>query len=429
MSISGSEFFASYSIGTRATMADGKRLKVLISGAGVAGPALAFWLHRLGHSCTVIERGDSLRTGGQQIDLRGPGIEAVKRMGILSDVRDCVVDEAGLGIVDGKNKAIAFFPRHAPGSETQSFSSEYEIMRGDLCEILYRKTKHTTMYRFGLHVDCYEDLGNNVKVEFSDGSVERYDLLVGADGQGSRIRRAMFEGDDEQSLRSMGCSLAYFPIDRTSKDMDHATAYWGTQQRVLMTRWHSPDRGQVYLMTFNHGNEIKSALKQDAAKQKMIFGKLFKDVGWERIDRLLGAMHSADDFYAHEIIQVRADKWSKGRVVLLGDAAFCSSPMSGMGTSLALVGAYVLAGAISENQDLGTAFQAYDNTLRPYVEKIQALRTPWHWILPKSEIGLRILNCALRFASKIGLFSLKTLFGQESGNDWKMPQYGALDED
>lgn len=110
MSISGSEFFASYSIGTRATMADGKRLKVLISGAGVAGPALAFWLHRLGHSCTVIERGDSLRTGGQQIDLRGPGIEAVKRMGILSDVRDCVVDEAGLGIVDGKKQGHRLFP-------------------------------------------------------------------------------------------------------------------------------------------------------------------------------------------------------------------------------------------------------------------------------------------------------------------------------
>ncbi|KAG5938997.1 hypothetical protein E4U53_007912 [Claviceps sorghi] len=408
-------------------------LRILIAGAGIAGPALAFWLQDLGHAITIIERWDSLRTGGQQIELRRQGIEAIKRMGILEEIRRHVVDEAGIDIVNHKDQSIIFFPRHEPGSKRQGFSSEFEIMRGDLCRILYGRTREKVHYRFGLSVTEFENRNGVVDVTFSDGSVAEYDLLVGADGQGSRIRRALHQdaGGDEQFLWSMGVFTCYYSIGRSAEDKDHATCYLETGQRILMTRWHAPRIGQAYLMTMAPGRraEMREALRKDVAAQKAVFADIFKTVRWKQAGRILDAMQTTDDFYAHEICQVRSNTWSRGRVVLLGDAAFCPSSMSGMGTSAAVVGAYVLAGEIARSGgggDIEAALARYDATMRPFIDKVQVSPTALTWLVPKSMIGLKVLHFAMALANRLNVPKLLQSRAVDEKDDWVMPWYQEL---
>lgn len=413
-------------------MLDTKPLRILIAGAGIAGPALALCLQRLGHSITIIERWQTLRVGGQQVDIRRQGIEAARRMGILEDIRQHVVDEAGLDFVNEKDQSIIFFPRHEPGSKNQGFSSEFEIMRGDLCRLLYDKTQEKVKYRFGLSVNSFENVGDIVKVTLSDGTMEEYDLLVGADGQGSRVRRAMNkdEGGDEQFLRSTGGLIGYYAIKRTANDEDHATVYIETGQRLVLTRWHSPNLGQAYLTAKKgsaNGEKIKDSLSQDVATQKAAFKEVFKSVRWSKMDRVLDAIDMTEDFYAHEIIQVRGSKWSKGRVVLLGDAGYCPSTFTGMGTSVALVGAYILAGEIAKSKgNVDAALAGYNATLRPYIDKAQVLSTALDWVVPKSMVGLKIMHLVLGLANKLNVQKLLQNRTTEVKDDWEMPWYEEL---
>ncbi|OAA35396.1 Monooxygenase, FAD-binding protein [Metarhizium rileyi] len=409
-----------------------QRLRVLIVGAGIAGPAMAFWLQRLGHACTVLERWDTLRVGGQQIDIRRQGVEAIKRMGIIDDIRKQGVDEGGIQLVNEASKPVIFFPRNEPGSKTQGFTSEFEIMRGDLCKILYEKTKDTTTYRFGLSVEEFVDTGDAVRVTLSDGSEEEYDILVGADGQGSRIRQALHKNQagDDQLLRHTGCFICYYSVPREAKDEDVATCYLGTEQRVVFTRWHRPDMGQVYLITMSHASDIQDALKKDIAVQKDVFANAFKNLEWNEVPRLIDAMKTTPTFYAHELIQVRPETYFRGRVVLLGDSGYCPSAMTGMGTSLALVGAYVLAGEIGRNKgDVKAAFAAYDAVLRPWVEKVQVLNVQAiRWFFPKSKFAVRMIQFVLGLVYKLNvhkLFQNLAMDGQEQ-DVWHMPRYEEL---
>jgi 2-polyprenyl-6-methoxyphenol hydroxylase-like FAD-dependent oxidoreductase len=163
-------------------------LKVLICGGGVAGPALAYWLARIGHQVVIVECFPTLRATGAQIDLRGQGIEAVKRMGLIDAVRRKLVDEAGVSFIDAKGNVKATILANTSGKGGQSFTSEYEIMRGDLVRIFYEATKDKVEYIFGKTVDGFTENDRGVVAYFSDGSSDTFDLLVGADGQGSHIR-------------------------------------------------------------------------------------------------------------------------------------------------------------------------------------------------------------------------------------------------
>ena len=167
-------------------------LKVLISGGGIAGNALAFWLSKLGHDITVVERFPSLRTTGLQIDLRGPGIEVLKRMGLEQAFRSNAAREDGIQVVDKTGRRRAYFPANKSGKGPQAFTSEFEIMRGDLCRIIYDAAKvREVSYIFATSIERFENTGDGVEVWFSNGKTERFDLLVGADGQGSHTRKMM----------------------------------------------------------------------------------------------------------------------------------------------------------------------------------------------------------------------------------------------
>lgn len=417
-------------------------LRILISGSGIAGPAVAFWLARLGHACTIVERFPSLRANGQQIDLREQGVDAARRMGILDEVRRRGVDEAGTEFIDAAGRPQSYMEKAPPG-QRQSLSSEFEIMRGDMCRLLMEATEHAVTYKFGVTVDDFadEDDGRGVRVTLSDGSVESYDLLIGADGQGSRIRKKMLAGGGlEDSYRSLGAFCCYYTIGRQPDETRNvATVCFLPKRRWVMTRWHAQRSGQAYLFTMSHADELREALKQGSGAQKELFARIFQDVGW-KVPRLLKEMGAADDFYAQEVVQVTGKRWSRGRVVLLGDAGYAPSPFTGMGTSLALVGAYVLAGEVARHPgDLPGALASYDAALRPLVEEVQRLPPGFpQMVFLETALGVRVLHAVLWLVSLamrlVRGLGIDRALGSVAGalpwrrRRWTLPEYPELGE-
>ncbi|PFH57763.1 hypothetical protein XA68_14590 [Ophiocordyceps unilateralis] len=404
-------------------------LNILICGGGIAGPAAAFWLARLGHKCTIVERYPELRTTGQQIDLREQGVVVARRMGLLDEIKRRTVDELGTAFVDSRGRRLAFFGRS--GDETQqSFTSEFEIMRGELCRVLHDATSDAVVWRFGITVDDYHHVndGRRVSVRFSDGSSAEYDLLIGADGQGSRVRRRMVP---EDKYRALGVFCCYFNLHRRAEDGQSVFSFYQAGgKRVVATRWHSPEAGQGYFMTRSHPDEMRRVLRQDSAAQRALFTRIFSGAGWQA-DRLVREMQEASDVYAFEALQVTLKPWHKGRVVLLGDAAHAPSFFTGMGTSLALVGAYVLAGELSAHgDDVEAGLDAYDRRLRKFAEDTQKLSPGVPGVMfPESWWGVRIFQFIITI---MGLIRIDNIMGlllkylHFESSKWQVPDYPAL---
>lgn len=417
-------------------------LKALIIGGGIAGPALAFWLAKAGHDVTVIERYPSLRAQGQQIDIRGQAISVVRRMGLLDQVRAKVVDEEGLRFEDVSGKSLAVFLANKTGKGAQSFTSEFEIMRGDLCRIFYEASRaQGVKYVFGKAPDRLTQDDDAVDVHFTDGTSDRFDLVVGADGQGSRVRK-MIMSPEEEEFKSLGCYISYFTIPRQAKDTNMATVC-NVPSRCMTLRCDNPKTTQAYLAIIPPDKETDDRLQRalasrDVAKEKQLWTRLFQDAGWQA-PRILDEMNraqTADDFYFQELGQVKSKTWYKGRVVLLGDAAHCPSPLTGLGTSSALVGAYVLAGEITKYRakgkeenaaNLAAALRAYDEVLRPFVEKAQTLSPGVPGLLyPKTWWGVWVLQLVLWLVALLRFDKLATLLGSDDVKGWELPDYPAL---
>ncbi|MCJ1312533.1 hypothetical protein MMC25_006207 [Agyrium rufum] len=401
-------------------------LNVIICGGGIAGPALAFWLVRLGHRVTVVERFPALRASGAQIDLRAQGIQVAKKMGLIEQIRSQVVDEDGIGLVDANGKIRACFMANKSGKGAQTFSSEYEIMRGDLVRVFYDATEKNVEYIFGKTVERFEQDEMGVTVHFSDGKTGTYDILVGADGQGSRVRKAILP-PGEDPLRHMGLYSSHWSIPTTSADSKIAKGCHAPGGRLLMKRTHSPVESQAYFQLRDDSEAMRSMPKLPVEKQKEFWISKFKDAGWEA-QRLIDGMQTSDYFYSQEIVQVRSSTWHQGRVVLVADAAHCPSPMTGMGTTSALAGTYVLAGEISKHpDDLELAFANYERILRPFVEEIQKLPM---WILrvmlPESQFGISVLYFVLGCISYLRITELVARFSREEKGGWELPDYPLL---
>lgn len=372
------------------------RPRVLISGASIAGPALAYWLRRYGWDTTIVERAPELRTGGQNVDVRGAGREVARRMGIEDDIRAATTGERGIRFVDRHGDVIAEFP--AGTSDSGGATAELEILRGDLARLLVDRTASTTEYVYGDRIIALTDDEDGVTVAFEHGKDRRFDLVVAAEGIGSSTRRLVFGGEIE--IRSLGLETTYLTIPRTGGDSD----WW---------RWYNAPGGRTVTLRPDAVGTIRATLsflidrragragaeRRSTDEQKQLLRSRFADAGWEA-RRVLDALDNADDMYFESIGQVRAPRWSSGRVVLVGDAGYCASPASGMGTSLALVGAYVLAGELAAHVDHRDAFRGYERIMRPYVEQAQQLPpgTP-RLANPRTRIGIGVLRLGLRIAS------------------------------
>ncbi|WP_033038373.1 FAD-dependent monooxygenase [Streptomyces monomycini] len=400
-----------------------RSLRVLIAGGGVAGQALAFWLTRGGHRVTVVERFPALRATGAQVDLRGQGIEAVRRMGLLDAVRGKLVDEKGVAFVDARGKARATIMANTSGQGRQTLTSEYEIMRGDLVRILNDATKHDAEYVFGKGVDGFEQDEHQVVAHFSDGSSGEFDLLVGADGQGSRIRRAILPEGFDPYWR-VGIHMAYWFVPRIASDSDIRDTYMVPGGRQIMRRSHDPAETQVYFVMREESGEASAIHREPVERQQEFWARRFRDAGWQT-ERFIEGMRTSPFFYSQEIAQVRTDTWSKGRVVLAGDAAHCASPYSGMGISGGLVGAYVLADAINRHPDaLPTALADYDTVLRPFVDQIQAEVNPrlLRLGMPMTQRAIDAFQAVTALACFLRIPDLVARSSKEDrGGNWQLP--------
>ncbi|MFC6937120.1 FAD-dependent oxidoreductase [Actinomadura yumaensis] len=301
-----------------------RSLRVLVAGGGVTGQALAYWLARGGHRVTVVERFPALRASGAQVDLRGQGIQAIAAMGLLDAVRGKLVDEAGVAFVDARGRAKATIMANTSGRGRQTLTSEYEIMRGDLVRILHDATKDDAEYVFGKSVDGYEQDGDRVVAHFSDGSSGEFDLLVGADGQGSRIRRALLPEGSDPYWR-VGIHMAYWFVPRIASDSNIRDTYMAPGGRQIMRRSHNPTETQAYFVMRDDSEESSAIHRAPVERQQEFWADRFRDAGWQA-ERFIDGMSTSPFFYSQEIVQVRADIWSSGRVVLAGDAAHCASP-------------------------------------------------------------------------------------------------------
>ncbi|GGL03565.1 FAD-dependent oxidoreductase [Sphaerisporangium melleum] len=366
---------------------------VLINGASVAGPALAFWLRRHGFDPVVVERAPAFREGGHAIDLRGVAHEVVWRMGLAAEIRRASIGTRGMSFVDASGRPRASMPVELLGGE--GAVGEIEILRGDLSQVLYDATRDDTEYIFGDHVTALADDGDGVEVRFAGGGRRRFGLVVGADGIHSTIRSLVF-GEEAGFARHLGSYTSYFtipyPMAHDRWDRYH-TPLGGRAVAIRPTPL--PDEAKAL---FAFTSPPLSYDRYDTGQQKKIIADRFADVGWE-VPRLLSAMWEAEDFYFDTIGQIHMDRWSSGRTVLLGDAAYCPSALSGLGTSLALVGAYVLAGELAAaGGDHRAGFAGYEREMRGYVTASQARANGGEtgFLFPKTRAHVMMRDMMIR---------------------------------
>jgi 2-polyprenyl-6-methoxyphenol hydroxylase-like FAD-dependent oxidoreductase len=340
---------------------------VLISGAGVAGQALAYWLRRFGFIPVVVERAPTPRDGGQSVDVRGAAIEVARRTGILDAARAARTGTRGMSYVSSTGKRLA----SVDGAFGVIDPEDVEIIRGDLVSILYEAAGSDIEYVFDDSIASLTEGADGVTVTFERSAPRTFHLVVGADGLHSRVRGLAF-GPEAHFLSHLGLYLSVFTIPN-DLELDHWQLIYVTPGKSVTVTSARGNREARAIFFFASGPLDYDY--RDRGQQQGLLAAAFAGAGWE-VPRLLTAMREAPDFYFDSVSQVRMDSWSAGRVALVGDAGYCPSPLSGQGSSLALVGAYVLASELrAADGDHRDAFAGYQRRLRDFVERNQQIAT------------------------------------------------------
>ncbi len=342
-------------------------IRVLVSGASIAGPALAHWLRRRGAEVTVVEQAPGLRPGGQAVDARGVARDVIGRMGLDAPVRAVCTNTAGAYTVDADGNVLETFRAVDDGGD--GYISEIEVLRGDFSQVLYDDTRAGVEYVFGDRIAELTQDAEGVDVTLASGRQRRFELVVGADGLHSALRAMVF-GPREEFVRHLGLVLGFytvpneFGLDRWLIDYQEAGRSAGLRPVRDATKAIAMLSFPATEFTVDH---------RDIPAQKRLLREQMAGFGWETA-RILSHLDDTPDFYLDQVAQVVMDHWSLGRVGLLGDAAFSASPMSGAGTGLALDGAYMLAGELAAadwNPEAG--FAGYEDRMRTYVEDNQEI--------------------------------------------------------
>ncbi|EAQ81521.1 FAD-dependent monooxygenase [Blastopirellula marina] len=347
-------------------------MKILVSGASIAGLTTAYWLDRYGFDVTVVERAPHLRPGGQALDVRGPGLEIAERMGILATIRDRSTKLTGISQVDSTgNETFRSTERTLTGGRFDS--PDVEIMRDDLCRVLHKAVGDTVEYLFDDSITSLTPDESGVDVAFETAASRRFDLVIGADGLHSRVRKLAF-GPEEQFLLRLGNSYVavfgmpnFLGLDHWEVMYQHEDASVGVGAMVMGLRKDADARAYVGFTS----TEPVEYDHRDIEAQKRLVADRVTDGGWV-LPQIVEHMLRAPDFHFDSISQIRMDSWSRGRVVLVGDAGYSVALATGQGTTVAMVGSYVLAGELATcKADLVAGIAAYEDGLREYVLRNQ----------------------------------------------------------
>jgi 2-polyprenyl-6-methoxyphenol hydroxylase-like FAD-dependent oxidoreductase len=351
------------------TMPD-KHIRLLVSGGSIAGLSTAYWLARYGFKVTVVERAPHLRPGGQALDVRGPALEVAERMGILATIRERSTKLTGMSQVDSTGKET-FRSTERTITGGQFDSPDVEIMRDHLCRVLYQAVENQVEFLFGDSIATLTEDATGVDVTFDAATPRRFDLVIGADGLHSGVRKLVF-GPEQQFIRHLG---------------DWYVAVFGMPNFLGLEHWevfYQPPEAAIGAMVM--GLEANADARayvgfsapapidydhRDIEAQKRLVAERVADGGWE-LPTIVEHMMRASDFHFESMSQIRMDSWSRGRTVLVGDAGYSISLTTGQGTTVAMVGAYVLAGELaSHKHDLLAGIAAYESALRDYVRRNQ----------------------------------------------------------
>jgi 2-polyprenyl-6-methoxyphenol hydroxylase-like FAD-dependent oxidoreductase len=408
-------------------------MRVLISGAGVAGPTLAWFLAKSGARVTVVEKAPALLPHGQNVDIQGSARNVIRKMGLMEEVRRFNTTETGTQFIDPSGRPFAPLPLKDKASSA-SFTSELEILRADLAAVLYNATKDNpgTEYLFGITVkQVISNDEKSVKVELSNGNVEEFDLLVAADGQWSKLRKQVFPRE-EITIIDKGMYAVYYTVPRKPDDNNWWNIYLALGSRTITTRPdpHGTTRAMfTYMPRTDHQKRMwEEAERSDRKCQQELLRSVFADAGWQA-QRFLDNMDQAPDWYFHPMKQIKMAKWSKNRIICLGDAAFAPTPLTGMGTSLAILGGDVLGGELSllkDGENPSAALQAYESKFRPFVDEV--MNIPWfvpgiaHMEKEWQRIIFRVCIRTISWAVSIP-FIANRKFNTSNDEDFNLPSY------
>ncbi|NIJ37620.1 2-polyprenyl-6-methoxyphenol hydroxylase-like FAD-dependent oxidoreductase [Sphingopyxis panaciterrae] len=360
---------------------------VLIVGASFAGLSMAYWMCRLGYDVTIVEIATGLRLGGTPVDIRDRTIDIAARMGILDAIKAQSLPPRATEFKNANDVTEASLP---PASVAKDGGMDgYEIDRDALLAILLREVEGRIDIRFGMTVAGLEDSGEEMRARFADGTERAFSLVLGCDGNHSAVRTMIF-GPESQYSQFLG---ACFSISIVAKRIiePNTTQVYSVPGRTVMLNSYE-DKTDIVLC-FRTDNDTIADQRDPDHKRRVILDR-FADMGW-RTPELLEEVKSSENFYFDKLSQVKMPSWTKGRVALVGDAAYCASPASGMGGSLAIIGAAALAEALGQyGDDHALAFEAYNNGLRRFIAEVQqgAVAFGLDTFVPSSEEAIRARN-------------------------------------
>jgi len=388
---------------------------VLIAGAGIAGPALAFWLKAAGFEPTLVERADGLRRGGYVIDFWGLGYDIAERMGLITEINRLGYRVRETRIVDDAGRRIAGFGTRVFSELT---GGRYvTLQRSDLSRLLFEKASGGVDTIFGDEIVALDELPDAVRVELKRAGERRFDLVIGADGLHSSVRALAF-GPQSRFEKKLGYVVAAFEIGGFRPRDENVYLIHGQPGRMVGRFALRHDR-TLFLLVFAAQD---AQLPATRAAQEAMLREVFGAARWD-CPRMLGELARADELYVDRVSQIRMPGWSRGRIALIGDAAFCVSLLAGQGSALAMISAYVLAGELAAARgDYRQAFLQYEARLRSYIDaKQRGAERFASAFAPKTQAGLLLRNLVIKAFAIPGLAKLAV--GRDIADRVELPQY------
>ncbi|MGY3234284.1 MULTISPECIES: FAD-binding domain [unclassified Bradyrhizobium] len=388
---------------------------VLISGAGIAGPTLAYWLQRAGYVPTLVERAPALRRGGYVIDFWGLGYDIAERMGLLPAINRAGYHVREMRIVDDDGGRVAGFGTRVFDELT---GGRYvTLARSDLSRLLYEASADSIEVLFGDEIVALEERADEVRVRLRRGGERHFDLVVGADGLHSQVRRLAF-GPQQAFERHLGYGVAAFETDGYDRRDENTYLMYAKPGRMI-GRFTLRDDRTLFVCIFTGDTDRWPAT---VAEQKAKLRDVYRAARWEW-PAIAGELDRANELYFDRVSQIEMDRWSRGRVALIGDAAFCVSLVAGQGSALAMISAYVLAGELARaGGSYCEAFSAYETRLRSYISRKQrGTKRFAAAFAPRTSRGLWFRNQVVRAFSLPG--AARLVVGRDIADRLDLPDY------